>query len=88
MTETSSFFVGAFFGVVVGIATALSATKYLASNGKATENVSVKTSTTADAKQKNESVSMVTKETDFPHDWFSSTDNFSLETRAIFSKVG
>ena len=88
MTETSSFIVGILVGVVLGTTTILSFSRYFALNGS-NDNTDPILRTTGNQKKgfTAESESAVTKETEFPSNWFSSTDNFNIETRAIFSKV-
>jgi hypothetical protein len=88
MTETSSFVVGILVGVVLGTTTILSFNNYFTLNDRNDKNDTI--SKSLEGKKSSpgiESESVVTKETDFPANWFSSTDNFNLETRAIFSKV-
>lgn len=88
MAETWSFLVGILVGVVLGATTILSFRTYFTLNDRNDkyEKASKDTKTT-EANPKSKSESGVTKETEFPPNWFSSTDNFNLETRAIFSKV-
>lgn len=88
MTETSSFIVGILVGVVLGTTTVLSFSRYFALNGGNDNNDPVSRTPENEKKSfKAETESVVTKETEFPPNWFSSTDNFNLETRAILSKV-
>ena len=87
MTETSSFIVGILVGVALGTTTILSLGRYFTLSGS---NNNGPISRTPDNENKTfnaESESAVTKETEFLPNWFSSTDYFNLETRAIFSKV-
>jgi hypothetical protein len=88
MTETPSFLVGILVGVVLGTTTILSLSKYFALKDKNDKHSRISTkSETTKTSPRDELESTVTKETEFPPNWFSSTDNFNLETRAIFSKV-
>lgn len=88
MSETLSFIVGILVGVVLGTTTILSFSRYFALNGSNDNNDPVSRTPENEKKSfKAESESAVTKETEFPPNWFSSTDNFNLETRGIFSKV-
>ncbi|EED19264.1 iron-sulfur cluster-binding protein, putative [Talaromyces stipitatus ATCC 10500] len=88
MTETSTFFVGILVGVVLGVISILGFTRYFALNESDKEHkrspMEFKPAKKLNSMTKAESV--VTKEAEFPPDWFSSTDNYNLETRAIFSK--
>lgn len=88
MTEDISFPAASLAGFLVGIVTIFLFTRYFTlSSGN---NVSEKPLENETAAQKIEGSNqqlLVTKESEFPHDWFTSTQTFDLETRAIFSKV-
>lgn len=88
MTETLSFFVGILVGVVLSTTTILSFNRLFALNDRDDKyERHLRDYDTTKPILKAEPESAVTKETEFPPDWFSSSDNFNLETRAIFSKV-
>lgn len=88
MAETLSFLIGILVGVVLGATTILSFSRYFALNDKSDKSqIFLKESKSAGLNVKSESGSAVAKETEFPPNWFSSADNFNLETRAIFAKV-
>jgi hypothetical protein len=90
MTENTSFLIASLVGVLLGAVSIFLFAQYfslIGGNGASERVLENKATATSHTRQETKSESVVTKEPEFPADWFTSTNNFNLETRAIFSKV-